>query len=117
LPLAVHPSAAARHRHRRKYAGGELGPDKSFWFTGPEGALHLRAQNLVLFLQLAEGVDDATWLHHLQAGDYSRWLRAAIKDTELADEVAAVEADADLSAQASRARVRSAVEARYTMPA
>jgi hypothetical protein len=31
---------------------------------------------------MAEGVDDATWLHHLRAGDYSRWLRDSIKDDD-----------------------------------
>jgi hydroxymethylpyrimidine pyrophosphatase-like HAD family hydrolase len=69
-----------QRRHRRKYAEGELGPDKSFYFRGPDGRLNLRAQNLMLFAQLAEGVDDETWLHHLQRRDYSRWFREAIKD-------------------------------------
>ena len=45
---------------------------KSFYFRGPENALNLRAQNLMIFLQMAAGVDEATWLHHLHAGDYSR---------------------------------------------
>jgi hypothetical protein len=36
------------------------GVDKSFFFRGPDAALYLRAQNLSTFLQLAEGVDDAT---------------------------------------------------------
>lgn len=114
--LIVHPSTAARHRHRRKYARGELGPDKSFWFTGPDGALRLRAQNLMLFLQIGDGVDEATWLHHVRAGDVSRWLRDAVKDTELADQVAEVERDTALSADASRRRIRAAIEARYTQP-
>jgi hypothetical protein len=82
-----------RRRHIRKYAVGELGKDKSFFFRGPEGRLNLRAQNLSLFLQLAAGVDDATWLRHLRAGDYSRWLLDSIKDDELAAEAAQVEAD------------------------
>src|SRR6266446_10126510 len=55
---------AQRLRHSRKYAEGELGEDKSFYFRGQEGSLNLRAQNLVLFLQIAEGVDDGTWLYH-----------------------------------------------------
>ena len=71
-------------RHVRKYAEGELGEDKSFYFRGPEGALNLRAQNLSTFLQLAAGVDDKTWLHHLRAGGYSQWFRNAIKDDGLA---------------------------------
>src|SRR5262249_56128918 len=82
-----------RQRHRRKYAEGELGEGESFYFRGPDGALNLRAQNLILFVQLAEGVDDRTWTHHLRAGDYSRWLREQVKDDELADEVSNIERD------------------------
>jgi HAD superfamily hydrolase (TIGR01484 family) len=103
-----------RQRHRRKYAEGELGTDKSFFFRGPEGRLNLRAQNLQLFTQLAEGVDDETWLHHLRQQDYSRWFRDAIKDEALATEAATVERQSDLTAAESRARIRAAIEDRYT---
>lgn len=119
------PPRTERKRHARKYAEGELGPDKSFFFRGPEGRLNLRAQNLRFFLQGAEGVDEETWLHHLRQGDYSQWIRDAIKDPGLADEVAAIEAaargsDGDHRASAAaetRAQVRAAIEARYTAPA
>src|SRR5262249_12268030 len=47
-----------RQRHQRTYAQGELGEDKSFYFRGADGRLNVRAQNLVLFLQMADGVDD-----------------------------------------------------------
>jgi hypothetical protein len=106
-----------RKRHIRKYATGDL--DKhSFWFRGPEQKLNLKAQNLSMFLQLADGVDDDTWLFHLEAGDYVRWMRKCIKDDELADEVDAVEKKAQLiTPQESRAAVRSAIEQRYTAPA
>jgi hypothetical protein len=111
------PPQAERRRHVRKYATGELGPDKSFYFRGPDGRLNLRAQNLTLFLQVADGVDDETWLHHLRQSDYSRWLREAVKDPELADEVAEAERAADRPAAESRAAVRAAIEKRYTAPA
>jgi HAD superfamily hydrolase (TIGR01484 family) len=106
-----------RRRHVRKYAAGELGPDKSFYFRGPELKLNLRAHNLELFVQMAEGVDDETWLHHLQQGDYSRWFSDAIKDPELSGEARAVERDRSLTAQQSRTRIRSAIEKRYTKAA
>jgi hydroxymethylpyrimidine pyrophosphatase-like HAD family hydrolase len=106
-----------RRRHRRKYAQGELLEGENFYFRGPQGRLNLRAQNLVVFLQLAEGVDDETWLYHLRRGDYSQWFRTCIKDGELADEAATVEQDASLTADASRARIRHAIEQRYTLPA
>ena len=106
-----------RRRHIRKYAAGQLGEDKSFYFRGGENRLKLRAHNLSMFIQIAEGVDDETWLHHLQAGDYSRWFREAIKDNDLAREVAEAETEAASDAAASRARILSAVEKRYTAPA
>jgi len=79
--------------------------------------LNLRAQNTNLFLQIADGVDDATWQHHLRAGEYSRWFRDMIKDSELADEIAEIEQDRGLSPQESRERVKEAVNRRYTAPA
>lgn len=106
-----------RRRHRRKYAEGELAEERSFWFRGPHGRLKLRAQNLVTFLEIGDGVDDETWQHHLRAHDYSHWMREFIKDPELAEEVVQVEDDAALDAAQSRRRVREAVERRYTLPA
>src|SRR5262249_54765183 len=77
--LRIALPSGERRRHTRKYAEGDVGEEKSFYFRGPENKLNLRAQNLQLFIQLAEGVDEATWLHHLRQGDYSRWFREAIK--------------------------------------
>jgi hydroxymethylpyrimidine pyrophosphatase-like HAD family hydrolase len=115
--VRVFPPRIEHKRHIRKYAEGELDPDRSFYFRGPDGRLNLRAQNLRLFLQLADGVDEATWLHHLRQRDYSSWIRT-LKDDDLADDVSRIEDQApSLSASESRARVRAAVEARYTGPA
>jgi hypothetical protein len=59
---------------------------------------------------MAEGVDDETWLHHLQQGDYSRWFREGIQDRHLSDEAARVEMHAGLSAEESRHRLRHIIE-------
>lgn len=114
--VAARRPSGKKQRHARKYAEGELGEDRSFYFRGPDNALKLRAQNLMLFLQLADGVDDATWLHHLRGGDYSRWFREAIKDDDLAVEAEQIEADGS-DAAGSRAAFREVVEKRYTAPA
>jgi hypothetical protein len=108
---------AERRRHIRKYATGELDPDRSFFFRGPDNKLNLRAQNLDLFVQLADGVDDETWMHHLRAGDYSRWFRDNIKDPDLARDAETVEQESSLSPQVSRQRIRAAIESRYTAAA
>ena len=113
--FAPHPPAEMSQRHSRKYAEGELGEDKSFYFRGASGALNLRAQNLMIFVQMADGVDDETWMHHLRAHDYSRWMREAIKDEELSAE--AREAEDLVDPVESRRRLREAIERRYTAPA
>jgi hydroxymethylpyrimidine pyrophosphatase-like HAD family hydrolase len=110
------PPRGERRRHMRKYAEGELQPDRSFYFRGPEEKLNLRAQNLMTFLQLAEGVDDDTWVHHLKRGDYSGWFRSAIKDEPLAAAAERVEREPALSPSESRARIRALVEDLYTAP-
>ena len=104
-------------RHTRKYAEGDLGTDLSFYFRGPENALNLRAQNLMLFLQIGEGVDAPTWEHHLRAGDYSAWFRSVIKDDNLAREAAEIEVDGSLNTSESRKRIREIVSRRYIAPA
>jgi hydroxymethylpyrimidine pyrophosphatase-like HAD family hydrolase len=115
--LKLVPSRAEHRRHSRKYAEGELPADRSFWFRGPHDALNLRAQNLVVFLQMADGVDDATWLHHLRRGDYSRWFEEGIKDEGLAQEARRIEAMSSVSAAQGRSLMRGAIERIYTLPA
>ena len=107
---------AERRRHRRKYAEGELRPDLCFYFRGPEGKLNLKAQNLAIFLQIADGVDDATWLFHLRNGDIARWFRDVIKDPELALQVELMERG-DVNADESRKHIRSEIEQRYILAA
>ena len=115
--LALSQPDARQKRHVRKYAEGELGEDKSFYFRGPDGSLNLRAQNLAIFLQMAEGVDDDTWTHHLRSGEYSQWFCEAIKDRELAEEARVIEQDKTLSAQETRSLIKELVERKYTAPA
>jgi hydroxymethylpyrimidine pyrophosphatase-like HAD family hydrolase/energy-coupling factor transporter ATP-binding protein EcfA2 len=101
-------------RHLRKYTEGELPTDRSFFFRGPTASLNLRAANLVRFVELAEGVDEATWAFHLERGEYSAWVRDMIKDPELADEIVAVER-AGLPAAESRAQILAALRQRYAV--
>jgi hypothetical protein len=107
------PPKAERRRHLRKYAEGELPPERSFWFRGPDQRLNLRAQNLRLFLQIGDGVDDATWLHHFRRGDYSRWVREMIKDRKLAEELEYLEAR-EISPRDGRRLLREIIEQHAT---
>lgn len=117
LRVQAYPCRTERRRHRRKYAEGSLPPERSFYFQGPNGKLNLRAQNLMLFLQIADGIDDATWDYHLRQGDYARWFRDCIKDDGLAAEADRVAKLPRITPTESRALIRTAVERDYTLPA
>jgi hydroxymethylpyrimidine pyrophosphatase-like HAD family hydrolase len=78
------PPRGEQQRHQHQYFDGEMDPADRFYFRGSKGALNLAAGNLRTFMQLAEGVDDETWLYHLRRGDYARWFRDKIQDQELA---------------------------------
>ena len=114
--VRAQPGQKLKQRHSRKYAEGELPPDRSFFFRGPEGKLKLRAQNLYAFLELAEGVDAETWEFHLRRGDYSKWFRERIKDDELAEQAEAVERQSSLAPADSLAQIKAAIEEKYTLP-
>jgi HAD superfamily hydrolase (TIGR01484 family) len=110
------PPRAERRRHRRKYAEGELAPDLCFYFRGAQGKLNLKAQNLAMFVQIADGVDDETWLFHLMNGDIARWFRGVIKDPDLAAEAEAMQRG-DVTPEDSRKHIREEIERRYILAA
>jgi HAD superfamily hydrolase (TIGR01484 family) len=98
-------------RSRRKTGlTGELDEARSFYFRGPEGKLNLRAQSLALFLQIAEGVDDATFVHHLRSGDFERWFRDTLGEEALAGRTKEIAEDGTLDAGAMRAAIKAAAE-------
>ncbi len=117
VKVVLEKAKAELRRHKRKYAAGELGEDKSFYFRGRDGKLNLRAQNLNLFAQIAEGVDDDTWSYHLKQKDYSVWFREAVKDDAVADEIAGIERDGNLQAAESRKRILETIRRHYTSAA
>ena len=94
-----------------------MGEDKSFYFRGADGKLNLRAQNLKTFTQIAEGVDEDTWAHHLRQADYSQWLRDSVKDAAVAEEVAKIEKDGQLGPSESRTQILDTIRKHYTAPA
>jgi hypothetical protein len=114
-PMRVITARAERLRHLRKYAEGNM-RYHSFYFRGPAGRQNLKAQNLAVFSQIAEGIDDETWMYHLRRGDYSRWMRDCVKDAHLAEQTSGVEQRDDVDSAQSRALVRAYIDQRYTLP-
>lgn len=117
MKVAAYPCKTERRRHRRKYAEGELPPDRSFYFRGPEAKLNLRAQNLMVFLQIADGVDDETWEFHRQQGDYSKWFEACVKDEGLTAAAKQIESLPEVDAHEGREMMRAAIEREYVLTA
>jgi hypothetical protein len=115
FPMQVIPGRAERIRHYRKYAEGDVRYN-SFYFRGPTLRHNLKAQNLNVFCQIAEGIGEETWMFHLRRHDYSRWMRDVIKNQDLAAAVEDIERRMDLSSAQTRALVCAAIEARYTLP-
>ncbi|WP_020146630.1 HAD family hydrolase [Thioalkalivibrio sp. ALJ15] len=116
-PFAMRPmpGRAERVRHHRKYAEGDL-RWHSFYFRGPDSRHNLKAQNMAIFCQIAQGIDEQTWLFHLRRGDYSRWFRHAVRDEFLADEAQRVEQRTDLAPAQTRQMITELAQARYTLP-
>ncbi len=110
------PPKTERIRHLRKYAQGEIPEKDSFYFRGRDGKINLRAQNLKIFLQIADGIDDETWLFHLKQGDYSHWFRTIIKDEVLATEAEQIEKSVSPDPKETRHLIRSKIEEKYTAP-
>ncbi|MCS3797500.1 HAD-IIB family hydrolase [Niastella sp. OAS944] len=101
-----------QQRHKKKYAAGDMDYN-SFYFRGPNDKLNLKAYNLMIFIQIASGIDDETWLYHLKRKDYSNWLRNSVHDKELADLVDAVENDEN-HYEGSRQTILEMINERYT---
>jgi HAD superfamily hydrolase (TIGR01484 family) len=116
LLVEIPCSALERKRHARKYANGDVGKERSFYFTGPDKRLNIRVQNLIFFKQVADGVDDCTWLYHLRKGDFSNWFANVINDQFLAEETRKLEKQPSTSASQSRAQIGKWIEERYTLP-
>jgi hydroxymethylpyrimidine pyrophosphatase-like HAD family hydrolase len=107
------PPKSDIQRHRHGYLEGDMDDEHRFYFRGPKGDLNLPAQNLRIFMQLGDGVDDKTWLHHLRNGDYEKWFRKIIKDDMLADRAAKLGSDQSLSAEESRRQIFEFIRQSY----
>jgi len=115
FPIRCEKPAQLLKRHKKKYAAGDM-QDNSFYFTGPGKKLNLKANNLMMFIQMAEGVDDDTWMHHLRGKEYSAWFRNQVHDDELADFAAKVE-DTETDTATSKDAILHRIKEKYTAPA
>jgi hypothetical protein len=113
--MQVQPTRAERIRHHRKYVEGDM-RHRSFYFRGPDSGHNLKAQNLLVFSQIAEGISEPTWMFHLHRNDYSRWFRDSVRDSYLADQAERIERRMDLTSSETRLLILELIRARYTLP-
>ncbi|MDQ2753625.1 MAG: Cof-type HAD-IIB family hydrolase [Bacteroidota bacterium] len=109
--ITVNEPEQMQHRHKRKYATGDMG-DNSFVFTGKKDQFKLKANNLVLFAHIAEGIDDATWNFHLHNSDFTQWFRQKLHDEELAD--ISEKAEKEHSTEESKKQILAYINQKYT---
>jgi hypothetical protein len=106
------PTRHRRRRHSTKMLAGDVGEHERLVVTGPEGALSLDVRNLSEMVRIAEGVDDATWTHHRERHDWSRWVRDALDDDDLADAIEKIEST-ESEPDVGRRKLREEVALRY----
>jgi len=113
--IRIEKPAQLMQRHKKKYATGDM-QDNSFYFRGPGKKLNLKANNLMIFIQMAEGVDDDTWMYHFGKKEYSNWFRDAVHDDELADSAEKIE-ERETDAGKSKEAILTLIREKYTGPA
>lgn len=107
------PPRGEHQRHQHQYFDGDMDPDDRFYFRGPEGSLNLAAGNLRTFIQMAEGVDEETWVYHLKRGDYAGWFREKIQDQELVVLAEQLQRADEVSPRESRQQVLAMIRKLY----
>ena len=116
-PFTLGPRLTTHVRHWHKYATVDLPPPRRFTFRDSDHPTGQVAANLRDFHRVLEHCDPAVIDHHAAGGDFSRWVRAAIRDDRLAVALERVEADHAEATAASVERARrqlgAAIEQRY----
>ncbi|MHB8418096.1 MAG: HAD hydrolase family protein [Myxococcales bacterium] len=103
-------------RHWHKYVHATLPPDRWFFFRRGAAPTGHAAGNLEEFHRQLEHLEPDVLRHHLQLGDFSRWMRLSLHDARLADWIAAIEESSRRSGSAGeeeRSRLLEAIERRY----
>jgi hypothetical protein len=117
-PVDLHAySPKNRHlRHAGKYATGDVGRERSFYFRGRNNKFLVPARNLFEFLAVGGRLPPEVWAYHLHNGDITRWFDRVIGDASLAERCDALAQARDVDPEASLAEIGRLVVERYSMP-
>lgn len=114
--LHIQTPTKVHERHRGKYALGDVGEARSFYFAwSGDGADH-RAHNLAEFILESRAIPAEVWTRHLRAGDFAAWFLHVIRDEELARRSREIARDEQLAAEQSRDLIENLIRDRYTIP-
>jgi hypothetical protein len=102
-------------RHRHKYLEVPVAEDVAFRFHRDGEATGQVAHSLAEWIETLERAPDHTFDHHLERGDFSRWIAHVFADDELAAAVGQIEADWRAGrVDRPHDRIARAVRARYS---
>jgi HAD superfamily hydrolase (TIGR01484 family) len=114
-PVRLGSPRQDHERHKGKYALGDVGRERSFYFTDGNGRTLGSARNLAEFVNLASQTPDPVWDRHLHGGDFGAWFLDVIRDEELAQRAIEL-AEARVDAEHARPRIIAAIRERYIIP-
>jgi hypothetical protein len=101
-----------RHAHHaRKYADTRLPDDKAFRFL--DAGSPIAAHNMIEFHHAIQSVPLASLRHHLNAGDFSRWVAEVLGDQQLARGLRKLERTTPVGATPDRTEILAHIEDHY----
>jgi hypothetical protein len=101
-----------RHAHHaRKYANTRLPDNKAFRFVDTSGPVTVH--NMLEFYRAIQSVPLASLRHHLNSGDFSRWVAEVLGDQQLARGLRKIERTAPAGAAPDRAEILAHIEDQY----
>lgn len=116
-PFAVARRSTVHIRHRHKYSDVALPKERRFYFRPAEGQVLPPASTMREFGIAVNQLAPESLEFHLERGDFSRWLKRTLIDTEFAAEVASWEdqlaARRAADIERIRAHIVAAVQQRY----
>ncbi len=106
------PRLTTHVHHGRKYVDTRLSDDKAFHFTDANGAGAV-AHNVIEFHAAVQSIPLSSLRHHLNAGDFSRWVEDVLGDAQLARALRKLELTARAGAMVDRTEILAYVEDGY----
>jgi hypothetical protein len=101
-----------RHAHHaRKYADTRLPEDKAFRFVG--AGAPVAVHNMLEFYQAIRSLPLASLRHHLNNGDFSRWVADVLGDQQLARGLKKIERTTPVGTTPDRAEILAHIKDQY----